>query len=89
MKIGIVQMQMSWTVAQNLATLSEHIESLDTLDILFFPELALSGFHRNIKTESKMDLIQSAVTELCHLAKKKQNYAVFWCAYCRRFSCVQ
>ncbi|HCM1285189.1 TPA: carbon-nitrogen hydrolase family protein [Vibrio parahaemolyticus] len=77
MKIGVVQMQMNWTVAQNLMTISEHIESLVTLDILIFPELALSGFHRNIKTESKMDLIQSAVTELCHLAKKHKTTLFF------------
>ncbi|HCE4791891.1 TPA: carbon-nitrogen hydrolase family protein [Vibrio parahaemolyticus] len=77
MKIGIVQMQMNWTVAQNLMTISEHIESLVTLDILIFPELALSGFHRNIKTESKMDLIQSAVSELCHLAKKHKTTLFF------------
>ncbi|UUM32279.1 hypothetical protein [Vibrio japonicus] len=43
MKIGIIQMQMSWTIEENLRTISEHVKSLDDLDVLLFPELALCG----------------------------------------------
>lgn len=77
MKIGIVQMQMRWTVAQNLTTISGHIKRLSALDFLIFPELALSGFHRNIKAESKELLIQNAIVELQNLAKKYRTTLFF------------
>ncbi|MCG7497484.1 carbon-nitrogen hydrolase family protein [Vibrio sp. Of7-15] len=73
MKIGIVQMEMGWTIKDNLTTISHYINRLDTLDILIFPELALSGFHRNIKAESKEHLIQNALLKLCNLAKKHRT----------------
>ena len=77
MKIGIVQMQMRWTVAQNLTTISGYIKRLDVLDVLIFPELALSGFHRNIEAESKEILIQNAIVELQNLAKKYRTNLFF------------
>ncbi|ELV8592165.1 carbon-nitrogen hydrolase family protein [Vibrio vulnificus] len=77
MKIGIVQMQMRWTVVQNLTTISGHIKRLGALDVLIFPELALSGFHRNIKAESKEFLIQNAIVELRNLAKKYRTTLFF------------
>ncbi|WMN77827.1 carbon-nitrogen hydrolase family protein [Vibrio parahaemolyticus] len=77
MRIGIVQMQMRWTVAQNLSTISGYIKRLGALDVLIFPELALSGFHRNIKAECKELLIQNAIVELQNLAKKYRTSLFF------------
>ena len=48
-KIGVVQMSMGWTVRENLKTIVSHVENMRALDALVFPELSLSGFHRNIK----------------------------------------
>ena len=53
MKVGVVQMRMGWTVRENLKTIVSHVENMRALDALVFPELSLSGFHRNIKQESE------------------------------------
>ncbi|AUV86612.1 carbon-nitrogen hydrolase family protein [Vibrio campbellii] len=68
MKVGVVQMRMSWTVRENLKTIVSHVESMRALDALVFPELSLSGFHRNIKQESEPQTIRHAIQALCKLA---------------------
>ncbi|WP_440886066.1 carbon-nitrogen hydrolase family protein [Vibrio campbellii] len=68
MKVGVVQMRMSWTVRENLKTIVSHVESMRALDALVFPELSLSGFHRNIKQQSEPQTIRHAIQALCKLA---------------------
>lgn len=68
MKVGVVQMRMGWTVRENLKTIVSHVESMRALDALVFPELSLSGFHRNIKQESEPQTIRHAIQVLCKLA---------------------
>ncbi|MCE7729838.1 carbon-nitrogen hydrolase family protein [Vibrio campbellii] len=68
MKVGVVQMRMGWTVRENLKTIVSHVENMRALDALVFPELSLSGFHRNIKQESEPQTIRHAIQALCKLA---------------------
>ncbi len=68
MKIGVVQMRMGWTVRENLRTIVSHVENMRALDALVFPELSLSGFHRNIKQESEPQTICRPIQALCKLA---------------------
>lgn len=72
-RIGVAQMPMTWTVGQNLQTISGYIRRSYKLDVVIFPELALSGFHRNIKAESDKDTLKAAIQYLRVLAKKYQT----------------
>lgn len=53
MKLAIVQMPMSWTLAENVATITRHISfaSERGANVVAFPELAVTGFHREIRRE--------------------------------------
>tara|TARA_R110002072_G_scaffold5527_13_gene35482 strand:+ start:273 stop:1049 length:777 start_codon:yes stop_codon:yes gene_type:complete len=55
MIIGTAQMKMGWTTEENIATIVSSIEHARSMkaDLLVFPELALTGFHRKIKDEVK------------------------------------
>ncbi|MEW7864659.1 carbon-nitrogen hydrolase family protein [Aeromonas diversa] len=77
MKIGIVQMRMSWTLDSNFQTISEHVINLENLDILIFPELALTGFHRNIRNELVQHKISQSIEALCELARKHKTTILF------------
>ncbi|GHA49432.1 carbon-nitrogen hydrolase family protein [Photobacterium aphoticum] len=69
MKIGIVQLPMGWTIEDNLAhicrTVSNHYHAVDTF---LFPELSLSGFHRQIRSQADPVARERALDQLAQLA---------------------
>ena len=64
MKIGIAQIPMDWTVEGNTKTICNIVSKNHDLDILVFPELAITGFHRDIKNQAQQHLVESALNEI-------------------------
>lgn len=72
MKIGIVQMPMQWTTEENSATICQYIAQHEDLDYLVFPELSLSGFHRNIIAQSDKYTVDNAINLVAQACRKYQ-----------------
>ncbi|MGF1768374.1 carbon-nitrogen hydrolase family protein [Enterovibrio makurazakiensis] len=64
MKVGIAQMPMSWTVEENTKTICNTIAENRDLDILVFPELTITGFHRDIKNQAQQHVIENSLNEI-------------------------
>ncbi|QUJ69934.1 carbon-nitrogen hydrolase family protein (plasmid) [Photobacterium sp. GJ3] len=64
MKLGVIQMPMAWTTAENCQAICGYIHQYSTLDALIFPELSLSGFHRDIRSQCASSLIKPALQEV-------------------------
>ena len=62
MKIGIVQMPMSWQLATNMDFICQVIKDFAHLDVLVFPELAVTGFHRKLREVTPADLSDAMAT---------------------------
>ncbi|MGI9283663.1 MAG: carbon-nitrogen hydrolase family protein [Endozoicomonas sp.] len=64
--IAIVQMPMKWTCKENTPTILEILvlAAEKGADICAFPELAITGFHREIKREADPDKINPALEEI-------------------------
>ena len=72
MKLGIIQMEMHWTLDENVTTIAHYMSQYHELDALVFPELSICGFHRNVHAESQPKRVNEAIEHLCHLAQKHQ-----------------
>ncbi|MDN3617330.1 nitrilase-related carbon-nitrogen hydrolase [Vibrio gallaecicus] len=75
MKVGIAQMSMNWTVEENTKTICNIISEHRDLDILVFPELAITGFHREIKKQTQSSIIENALKEISTQCKKSKILA--------------
>ncbi|MUJ20610.1 carbon-nitrogen hydrolase family protein [Aliivibrio fischeri] len=64
MKVGIAQMPMDWTVEGNTKTICNIVTKNHDLDVLVFPELAITGFHRDIKNQAQQHLVENALNEI-------------------------
>ncbi|ODQ01425.1 hypothetical protein BGK46_16760 [Salinivibrio sp. SS2] len=64
MKVGIAQMPMDWTVEGNTKTICNVVNKNHDLDVLVFPELAITGFHRDIKNQAQKHLVDNALNEV-------------------------
>ncbi|RXJ72135.1 hypothetical protein CS022_17875 [Veronia nyctiphanis] len=69
MKLGIVQMPMAWTSEENTKVMCDVLNQHSYLDIVLFPELSISGFHRNIREEIKADKISEAVRQIANACR--------------------
>jgi omega-amidase len=72
-RIAIVQSQMHWRCEDNtLAILEDLTQAADTgAHICVFPELAITGFHRLIKTEAEPLGIEQALRQIRALCKER------------------
>ncbi|MEJ2765343.1 carbon-nitrogen hydrolase family protein [Photobacterium sp. MCCC 1A19761] len=75
MKIGIVQMPMAWTLEKNVNVICSTITKHAALDVLVFPELAITGFHRKIPRESCPDRISQALTQIKKHCRQSKTLA--------------
>lgn len=64
LKIGIAQIPMYWTVKENTETICKTITDNQDVDVIVFPELAITGFHRSIKEETQASLITAALDKI-------------------------
>jgi omega-amidase len=66
LRIAIGQLQMHWTLEENLcATLHAlDIASINGAQICVFPELSITGFHRNIVTLAKPEIVAPALRQV-------------------------
>lgn len=64
MKIGIAQVPMFWEIDENKEMACELIQKYGDLDFIIFPELCLTGFHRNIAKEGYLADIDAALSEV-------------------------
>jgi len=70
LRVAIVQQPMAWTTAENVAHIlgSLEIAANEGAQLCLFPELALTGFHRQIRAEAKPEIVEPAlqrVREAC------------------------
>lgn len=72
LKVASVQMEMKWTLEENLSTILSYIDQVSgTADLLLFPELSVTGFHRGAREEcskaiAKIDLVP-AIADACRM----------------------
>ncbi|RYU47534.1 carbon-nitrogen hydrolase family protein [Aliivibrio finisterrensis] len=64
MKVGIAQMPMDWTIEGNAKTICNIVTKNYDLDVLVFPELAITGFHRDIRNQAHQHLVENALNEI-------------------------
>ena len=66
LRLAIGQLEMQWTIEQNLtATLHAlEIASAHGAQLCLFPELSITGFHRNIVTLAKPEIISPALRQV-------------------------
>ena len=72
MKVASVQMEMKWTLEENVSTILNYIDQISgKADLLLFPELSVTGFHRGVREEcakaiTKSDLVP-AIADVCRV----------------------
>ncbi len=72
MKVASVQMEMKWTLEENVSTILNYIDQISgKADLLLFPELSVTGFHRGVREEcakaiAKSDLVP-AIADVCRV----------------------
>ncbi len=65
MKVAVVQMPMSWTTIENSKVIVDVIRHYHSCaDILLFPELAITGFHRNVVKECQPKWVEAAMARV-------------------------
>jgi omega-amidase len=64
--VAIGQVRMHWTIEENMASILDaiHLASNNGAAVCVFPELAITGFHRQIVTLAKEDLIAAELKKL-------------------------
>ncbi|USH04981.1 hypothetical protein K6Q96_17260 [Grimontia kaedaensis] len=68
MKVGIIQMPMAWSLEENVAEISRLCARFNRLDLLIFPELATTGFHREVLNHSNEQTTRRAIDFLASSA---------------------
>ncbi|TAG82791.1 MAG: carbon-nitrogen hydrolase family protein [Burkholderiales bacterium] len=66
LRIAIVQQRMYWTTQENTQFILGKIESAARhgAQICVFPELAVTGFHRQIRTEATPEIVAPALSDI-------------------------
>lgn len=55
---------MDWTIEGNAKTICNIVTKNYDLDVLVFPELAITGFHRDIRNQAHQHLVENALNEI-------------------------
>ncbi|CZF80976.1 Carbon-nitrogen hydrolase [Grimontia celer] len=83
MKVGVVQMSMSWTLEENIREISRICARYSYLDLLIFPELSTAGFHREVLNHSNQESTRQAIDFLASSAyQARVNIMVGALTYC-------
>jgi omega-amidase len=66
LRIAIAQPPMFWKTDENTVQIIQYLEiaSKHGAQVCVFPELAVTGFHRQIKTEAKPEIVESALARI-------------------------
>lgn len=72
-RIAIGQLQMHWTIEANMASILDAIELAQDrgAGICTFPELAVTGFHREIASQAKPELVAPQVKKLQEVCARR------------------
>lgn len=73
LRVAIAQQPMAWTTGENVKHIlaSLEIAATEGAQLCLFPELALTGFHRQIRAEARAEIVEPAlqrVREACGTA---------------------
>lgn len=71
-RIAIAQVRMHWTLAENLGAIHNamHLAKQEGAAICAFSELAVTGFHRDIASLARPEVVEPAIDRIRHLSAR-------------------
>lgn len=70
MIIGIAQVPMYWDVSTNTAHACQLIQQFNHLDLIVFPELSVTGFHRGVADKNNLQQVDGAINNIRELCQQ-------------------